>query len=393
MTISGLENPPRKALELRDSSGPGSPARLTRRPGTDTLQQAMSEYIISGIQQIGVGIPDLSAAFRWYRKKFGFDIRVFEDDGEAALMLPYTGGKPRARHAILALNLQGGGGLEVWQSKGRRTESPDFQVQLGDLGIFSARIKTRDPRAAFAYLKDEQAELLGGVATDPSSSAHFFVRDPFGLLFQVVEGNGWFSKGRYPTGGAAGCLIGTGDAEKARDFYVGVLGYDRVIYDETGTFDDLEPLPGGNGKFRRMLLAHSQPRRGAFAPVLGPTKIELIQALERKPRKIFANRQWGDLGFIHVCFDVNGMDELKARCDQLGCPFTVDSGSGFDMGDSAGRFAYTEDPDGTLIEFAEAHKLEIVKKWGWNLDLSKRRPEKALPRWMLRALAFNRVKD
>ena len=186
MTISGLENPPRNALELRDSSGPGSPACLTRGPGTDTLQQAMSEYIISGIQQIGVGIPDLSAAFRWYRKKFGFDIRVFEDDGEAALMLPYTGGKPRARHAILALNLQGGGGLEVWQSKGRRTESPDFQVQLGDLGIFSARIKTRDPRAAFAYLKDEQAELLGGVATDPSSSAHFFVRDPFGLLFQVV---------------------------------------------------------------------------------------------------------------------------------------------------------------------------------------------------------------
>jgi hypothetical protein len=87
------------------------------------------------------------------------------------------------------------------------------------------------------------------------------------------------------------------------------------------------------------------------------------------------------------------MDLLKARCDELGCPFTVDSGSGFDMGDSAGRFAYTEDPDGILIEFVEAHKLEIVKKWGWYLDLSKRRPEKALPRLMLRTLAFNRVKD
>jgi hypothetical protein len=68
--------------------------RLTRQPGADTLQFAMKEYIVSGIQQIGAGIPDLSGAFRWYRNKLGFDIRVFEDDGEAALMLTYTGGNP-----------------------------------------------------------------------------------------------------------------------------------------------------------------------------------------------------------------------------------------------------------------------------------------------------------
>jgi catechol 2,3-dioxygenase-like lactoylglutathione lyase family enzyme len=248
-------------------------------------------------------------------------------------------------------------------------------------------------KRAFEFLKEGGVELLGGVASDPGGTGHFFVRDPFGLVFQVIEGNGWFSKGKAPTGGAAGCLIGTADAEKSRSFYSQVLGYDTTLYDETGTFADLQPLPGGSGKLRRILLAHAQPRRGAFSPVLGPTRIELIQALERKPRRIFADRQWGDLGFIHVCFDVNGMDDLKAHCERVGCPFTVDSGAGFDMGDSAGRFAYTEDPDGTLIEFVEAHKLEIVKKWGWYLDLSKRPPDKALPRWMLRSLALNRVKD
>jgi catechol 2,3-dioxygenase-like lactoylglutathione lyase family enzyme len=360
---------------------------------TDTLLFVMGEYVISGIQQIGAGIPDLAAAFQWYRRNLGFDVRVFEDDGEAELMLPYTGGKPRARHAVLALNLQGGGGLEVWQSKSRKTEPPDFEVQLGDLGIFSTRVKTRDVRSAFAYLSEQQVEILGGIAADPSGAAHFFVKDPFGLIFQVIQGNGWFSKRRVPTGGAAGCMIGSSDVEKARRFYSEILGYDMVLYDETGTFDDLGPLPGGKGRFRRVLLTHSRPRRGAFAPVLGPTRIELIQALERRQRKIFADRQWGDLGFIHVCFDVNGMEELKARCKSFGCPFTVDSGSVFDMGDSAGRFAYTEDPDGTLIEFVETYKVEIVKKWGWYLNLAKRRREKPLPRWMLRSLAFNRVKD
>jgi catechol 2,3-dioxygenase-like lactoylglutathione lyase family enzyme len=353
----------------------------------------MNEYIISGIQQIGAGIPDLAGAFRWYRKKFGLDIRVFEDDGEAALMLPYTGGKPRGRHAVLALNLQGGAGLEIWQSKGRQTQAPDFEVRLGDLGIFSARIKARHAQKAFDFLEAEQAEMLGGVAADPAGIAHFFLRDPFGLVFQVIETDGWFAKGKHPTGGVAGCSIGTADVERARDFYAEVLGYDQILYDEKGVFDDLQALPGGSGRFRRTLLGHSQPRQGAFAPVLGPTRIELFQALDRKPKKIFADRLWGDLGFIHVCFDVNGMDSLKERCNRFGRPFTVDSASGFEMGESSGRFAYTEDPDGTLVEFVEAHKLEIVKKWGWYLDLTRRRPDKALPRWMLRSLAFNRVKD
>ena len=57
------------------------------------------------------------------------------------------------------------------------------------------------------------------------------------------------------------------------------------------------------------------------------------------------------------------------------------------------RFAYIEDPDGTLIEFVETHKIPIMKKWNWYLDLTKRNPEKRLPGWMLKALGFGRVKD
>ncbi len=353
----------------------------------------MDEYIISGIQQVGAGVPDLDGAFRWYRKNFGTDIRVFEDDSEAAFMLPYTGGKPRPRHAILAANLQGGGGLEIWQSKGRETVPPDFEVQLGDLGIFSARIKARDVQNAFRHMKGQGAEILGDIAADPSGSRHFFVKDPYGLIFQVIETNGWFSKGKHPTGGVAGCLIGTTDVEKAGKLYSEILGYNRVVYDEQGVFEDFQPLPGGQAKVRRTLLAHSRPRKGAFSPLLGPTRIELVQCLDRRPRKIFEGRQWGDLGFIHLCFDVREMESLKQRCARAGFTFTVESPVDFKMGEAAGRFSYTEDPDGTLIEFIESYKLAIMKKWGWYLDMSKRRPEKQLPRWMLKSLAFGRVKD
>ncbi|MEO1711763.1 MAG: VOC family protein, partial [Bacteroidota bacterium] len=107
-------------------------------------------------------------------------------------------------------------------------------------------------------------------------------------------------------------------------------------------------------------------------------------------------RLWGDLGFIHLCFDINGMAELRDLCAQKGHPFTVDSAADrdtFDMGEAAGNFSYIEDPDGTLIEFVETHKIPILKKLNWYLDLRKRNPEKPLPHWMLRTLALNRVKD
>ena len=86
------------------------------------------------------------------------------------------------------------------------------------------------------------------------------------------------------------------------------------------------------------------------------------------------------------------MAAMKDKCKTAGHPFTVDSGD-FDMGDAAGHFAYIEDPDGTLIEFVETHKVPILKKIGWSLNLKDRNPNKDLPRWMIKALGFQRKKN
>ena len=103
------------------------------------------------------------------------------------------------------------------------------------------------------------------------------------------------------------------------------------------------------------------------------------------------------VGFIHLCFDIRGMDDLRQYCDEKGFPFTVDTmksidGRSFDMGEAAGHFAYAEDPDGTLIEFVETHKVPILKKFGWYLSLMKRDPDKSLPMIVFRFLRFSKVK-
>ncbi len=358
----------------------------------------MKKVVISGIQQIGIGVADLRDAWKWYRENFGVNIRVFEEKASAGLMKNYTGGEVRSRHAAMALNLRGGGGgFEIWQYTDRVPKSPKFDINLGDLGIFAVKIKSKNVSAAWEKFRERKLDLLTDVRKDPDGVEHFFIKDPFENVFQVVSSKSFFGKRKSLTGAAYGAVIGVTDMDKAMKFYNNVLGYDHIIYNETGRFDDFKSVPGGDKEMRRVLLHHSAERKGGFSRIFGESYIELVSVPSEKPRRIFKDRYWGDLGFIHLCYDIRGMKEMKELCEGEGHPFTVDSLSGhdqdvFDMGEAAGHFAYVEDPDGTLIEFVEAHKLPIVKKLGISLNMMKRDPEKALPNWLIKAMRFNKVR-
>ena len=154
-------------------------------------------------------------------------------------------------------------------------------------------------------------------------------------------------------------------------------------------------LTGGDGNYRRVLLKWSKPNSGAFSPIFPSGSIELVKCNDREPRKIFEGRYWGDPGFIQICFDVTGMDNLAKWCKKNGHPFTVDScpdGKVFNMGDASGRFTYIEDPDGTLIEFVETYRISVAKKLGWYINLLNRKREKPLCKLLFRAMKMNRKK-
>ena len=352
----------------------------------------MEQKLIYGIQQIGVGVENATEAFEWYATRLGADISVFDDENEATYMAPYMGGKPRKKRAILALNLQGGSGYEIWQYLERQPQPPINDILFGDLGINLAKIKTQNITASYDRLKKQGANLVSEIVSDPDGFKSFYFTDPYGNLLQIKEFNSWYAKKKIDTGGIFGCTLGVSDIEKSKVLYSDVLGYDEVIYDKTGVFDDLKSIPGGDGTYRRVLLGHAKDRTGGFSRLFGDSQIELIQAQSRKPNKIFENRYWGDLGFIHVCFDIRNMHALTKECKEKGFPFKVLSDDSFDMGDANGHWGYIEDPDGTLVEFVETHKVPLLKKLNWNINLRKRAPSKPLPNWLIKAMAFNRVK-
>lgn len=347
---------------------------------------------ITGIQQAGIGVTNAEEAKHLYKDLFGMDVLIFEDKAHASLMTHYTGNKLHERHAILSLNMRGGGGFEIWQYTSRMPAKPMLQPQLGDLGIFAIKIKSHDVNAAHLYFNAITGIKVSELMIAPDDRPHFWITDKYNNHFNIVEGDEWFKNDKSICGGVVGAVIGVSDMNKAIAFYKEMLGINEVVYKGKAPMID---TPAGHepGKiFNRVLLKKQVSNSGAFSKLLGSVQIELIETNERIPQKIYADRYWGDCGFIHLCFDVLNMDELKNISSNAGYPFSVDSNNSFAMGSSAGRFCYVEDPDGTLIELVETHKVPIFKKLGLYINLRKRKGDKPLPDWIIGMLALNKIR-
>ncbi len=349
---------------------------------------------INGIQHIGVGVPDSELSQKWYRKFMGMDIAIFNGEAPAPLMDIYTNNETITKRATMILNLQGGCAMEVVNPTSFTATNADVEFQLGDLGIFITQVKTKDVKATYEYYKKNGATMVTDLVTMPDGGETFYVTDPNGLYFQILEGGNFYAKGPHITGGPNGCTIGVSSIEKAMSLYSDILGYDKVIYDQTAVFADWKNLAGGEKEFRRVKLTQSNPPGGGFAKVSADTYLELVEAKNYTPKKIYEGRLWGDIGFVHVGFDVRGMAALGKDLDAKGFGFTCDTKDILEMGGTTKvHCTYIEDPDGTLIELIEVYKIPILEKFGIFLNVEKRDPLKPLPDFMLKALRFGRIKD
>ena len=351
-------------------------------------------YTIHGIQHLGVGVPDHAASWKWYRKFFGLDIPLFNDEAEAKLMLRYTDDKVISKHAAMVLNLKGGCAMEVVSPSTFTATHANIDHQLGDLGIYIGWIKAPDIQRTYAFYKEQGVQMISDIVHMPNGWNTFFIKDLNDLYYQVIPDDHIYTKSKHVTGGTAGCTIGVSNMEKALKFY-DVLGYDKIIYDQSGEFEDWQHIHGGRNAFRRILLTQNAPSGGGFSRLAGNTYIELVQELSDRPKhKIYEGRKWGDTGFIHLGFDVRNMQALEKKLESVGHPFTCDTKNVLTMGASTKvHCTYTEDPDGTLIELIEVYKIPIIEKLGIYLNVEKRDPHTPLPDYFLKALRFIRVKN
>lgn len=352
--------------------------------------------MINAIQQLGLGVQNKQEAARWLARVLGFKVSVFDDVGEAKFMTRYTGNEVCKRDAMFLLNKHGGAGLEVWQHIGREPLSMPENWGLHNLGILMGKLKCYGIDKIHTRLQEEgqrdnepSFQLLSPVI-DLATGERVCYFTVFSVIFQLVESSDFFQYSaaeEFFCAGVCGVTIGVSDIQQAMSFYRSVLGYSHVVSEQNGKFEDLAYLPHGKREFHRVLLAREERETGPFSPLFGAGQIELISTNAGVPKHIFHQRYWGDPGFIHLCFDVTGMDELKTRLAAEDVPFTIDTGTAFSMENASGRFSYLEDLDGTLIEFVETYQIPLVEKLGLKLDLRKRKSKKPLPHFMLKIAA------
>lgn len=343
------------------------------------------EKIIYGIQQVGIGVHDAEEAFRWYGQVLKADLLVFDDCKVATHMARYMGGEPHQKRALLAMQANGGSGYEIWQYEDRTPTGPPQPIQLGDLGINYISIKTHDLAGARSRMEQAEVSFRTDLAKVLGKDG-LMIQDPYGNLIEIKATNDWFSKSDGPLGGICGVAIGVTDIDRSLRLYADILGYKELVEDV------VIGQPGEAHYLRKVQLRMPKVPQGGFSQWLGSSELTLLQCLERQPVKIFDNRYWGDLGYIHVCFDTKHIGTLMEECEAKGYPFQVKSEETFEMGDTNGRWGYLEDDDGTLIEFVEAHRVPLLKSLNLSIDLQKRDPHRPLPRWLIKALRLKRVR-
>jgi catechol 2,3-dioxygenase-like lactoylglutathione lyase family enzyme len=242
---------------------------------------------INGIQHIGIGVPNHAASWKWYRQYLGMDICFFNGAAEAPLMKRYTKDQVINKQAAMITNLDGGCAMELVSPISFTATHASTSFELGDLGIFVGKVKTSDITKSYAQFKDNNQKLVTDIIEGPMGQKMFYFEDPNGLLYQVTEGNSkeWFFKKNYhTTGGPQGVIIGVSSIDNSMKLYADLLGYSKVVFDETKVFEDFAKLPGGNKTFRRVLLTQADNNLGGFSRLTGSTYIELVQAMDYSPK-------------------------------------------------------------------------------------------------------------
>lgn len=345
---------------------------------------------IHGIQHVGVAVADMDRTLPLYRNWFGLNIPFFDGIQAAPLMQVFTNDTVISKRASMVMNLQGGSAMEVIQATSFKPKPLPSDFMLGDLGIFAVHMRTHEPHKALQSF--ENNSLKPGMSKDPLGKQRFVIQDPDQLFYIAREDHQVYAPSGSVLGGVGGLSIGVSDIEKSKHFYA-LLGFDQVLYEGQGVYDDLKGFPGGDQDVQRVILTSSQVAKGPFGAVIGYSLIELICTPLRVGQKIFRGRIWGDVGFVHIGLDVVDMRGLAAQLAQKNIQLQCDSQAALSMGKTQVHCAYICDPDGVLIELIEVYKIPLIEKWGIFLNVHGKKAGKALPNWLIRLLRFSRIKD
>jgi catechol 2,3-dioxygenase-like lactoylglutathione lyase family enzyme len=341
-------------------------------------------YSIAGLYHVGIGVPHMEEAVRWYGAALGMKRISFRESEDTDDVRVLTGDMRLGYETTLVFNPHGGGGIRFIQHIEHPVPS-SAGTTLNAPGIVTVRVHCRDLHAAVVRLEQTGAEVLSDAVEDFAGLKSVLCRDPWGTVLQPTEAEHWYGrKSRYGSGrifgGVSGVTIRVSSMDTAVYTYKDFLGYDYMVYDETRRFDDLALIPGGDRRFRRVHLRQSRPRYGGLSRYTGPARIELIAPpitqesqdsqnpqssrthsgsdagnREKEPRE--HDRFWGTPGPAHLCFEAYTAEAVIEFLSKRRHVVARYPGHVVTRSKTRYRYGVVTDTDGIVLWFVEPVSL------------------------------------
>jgi catechol 2,3-dioxygenase-like lactoylglutathione lyase family enzyme len=137
------------------------------------------------------------------------------------------------------------------------------------------------------------------------------------------------------------------DLDKARKFYVGLLGFEEG---PAGSW-----APGTAMNDRIMRLTGSSGR--AMFVRAGNIFLEFFEFATPKPAPLEPDRPVCNYGYTHMALDVTDLASIHTRLEAAGMDFHTIPLDGYGVSTTYGR-----DPFGNVIELQEIHNEDHVKR-------------------------------
>ncbi len=315
--------------------------------------------MINGLQHFGKGTWDASKTYAFYKKLFGYKIKLNDITTSSKEMEPVIGSVETMR-MLMAANAKGGGVVEIVEHKSSPIRPYPKDGGYGNYGVLEVGFAVRRMEKVMERFSAEGVKFLTPVGEMNLRGGrrwrHVYLEDPDGLWLQLVEDTRWgepVPPKRAEVFGAVHVGIGVSNLERSKAFYTSALGFDRLLYEFEGHIPEMDALTGGPVTIKMVILERSAAVTGPVSSIIPPGIVKLIEVPGYSGRHVYNGRRWGDIGCMEFCLDVTDLEgtvaEMKAKGIQMYLPpVKVNMGSG-----SKGMVAYIRDPDGTIIEFVE----------------------------------------
>lgn len=337
--------------------------------------------MLNELIHLGMGVENADRQVAFLKEAFGFDVKAADVEGSQPMMNCYTNGELMHRRSLIVGNFQGGALLELIQPMS--SDILEFTPTFGDYGVYIAKIRSYQIQKSYDRLKKKFEADVSEMFTEPLGRNTFFIRDPEGNLFQLVEPQAEMQsclvQGK-DTGGVLGCAIGVSDLAAATKFYCEKLGY--VLSGESLNGSNVwnDNYLGVCTNVSRAFLTKKSVNGGLLSNLLGDSEIELIKTNDgREPVRIMKDRRWGDSGFIHLCFDSKDCSEAKDYLTKRGIEITTGARVNWDGLDS--EFFYFEDPDRCYVEVNSFYTIPIYNPLRIRYKIRKNRVKPLAKKW------------